>query len=42
MEAQAREAAQITEKQRLTARQATVAVLSGAAVEGRTSPLKDC
>ena len=42
MEAQAREAAQITEKQRLTARQATVAVLSGTAVAGRTSPLKDC
>ena len=42
MEAQAREAAQITEKQRLTARQAAVAVLSGTATEGRASPLKDC
>ena len=42
MEAQAREAAQITEKQRLTARQATVAVLSGTPAEGKTNPLKDC
>jgi hypothetical protein len=42
MEAQAREAAIITEKQRVTARQATVSVLSGSASEGSSNPLKDC
>jgi hypothetical protein len=42
MEAKALEAATITEKQRVTARQATIAVLSGAPVEGSASPLKDC
>jgi protein-disulfide isomerase-like protein with CxxC motif len=42
MEAQAREAARITEKQRLTARQAAVTVLAGTPVEGERSPLKDC
>jgi protein-disulfide isomerase-like protein with CxxC motif len=42
MEAQAREAAIITEKQRVTARQATVSVLSGSASDGSSNPLKDC
>ena len=42
IEALALEAATITEKRRMTARQAAVAVLSGASVEGRTGPLKDC
>jgi hypothetical protein len=42
MEAQAREAALITEKHRMTARQAAVAVLSGTPTEGSSSPLKDC
>ena len=42
MEAKALEAAAITEKQRVTARQATIAVLSGARVEGSASPLRDC
>ena len=42
MAAQAREAAIITEKQRVTARQAAVAVLSGSASEGASNPLKDC
>jgi hypothetical protein len=42
MEAQAREAAAITEKQSLTAREAAVLVLSGKPHEGATSPLKDC
>jgi hypothetical protein len=42
MEARAREAAYITEKQRMTAREATVLVLSGKPLEGTTSPLKDC
>ena len=42
IEGKAREAANITEKQRMTARQATVVVLSGKTVEGSTSPLKDC
>ena len=42
MEAKAHEAATITEKRRMTARQATVVVLSGSAVEGAASPLKDC
>ena len=42
MEAQALEAATITEKQRMTAREATVLVLSGKALEGAGTPLKDC
>ncbi|MDQ6639410.1 MAG: hypothetical protein M3Z15_07050 [Pseudomonadota bacterium] len=42
IEAQAREAAIITETRRMTARQATVVVLSGTPFEGSTSPLKDC
>jgi len=42
IEAKALEAATITEKQRVTARQAAIAVLSGAPVEGSASPLKDC
>jgi len=42
IEAQALEAATITEKQRVTARQAAVAMLSGTPAEGATSPLKDC
>jgi protein-disulfide isomerase-like protein with CxxC motif len=42
IEAQAREAAVITEKQRMTAREAAVSVLSGSPTEGPTSPLKDC
>jgi len=42
IEANALEAAAITEKQRVTARQATVAVLSGPPGAGTTSPLEDC
>jgi|SRR5947209_13175583 len=42
IEAKAVEAATISEKQRMTARQATVTVLSGTPFEGSTSPLKDC
>lgn len=42
MEAQAREAAAITERQRLTARQAAETVLSGTPRDGMQSPLKDC
>jgi len=42
IEAQAREAAAITERQRMTARQAAVTVLSGGHSEGADSPLKDC
>ena len=42
MEARAREAADITEKRRMTAREAAVLVLSGKPHEGPTSPLKDC
>jgi len=42
IEAKALEAAAITEKQRVTARQATVAVLSGRSVEGPAGPLRDC
>jgi len=42
MEAQAREAAAITESQRMTARQAAVTVLSGTHIESSGSPLKDC
>ena len=42
IEAKALEAATITEKQRVTARQAAIAVLSGAPVEASASPLKDC
>ena len=42
MEARAREAATITEKQRMTAREAAVLVLSGKTQEGAESPLKDC
>jgi hypothetical protein len=42
IEAKALEAATITEKQRVTARQAAIAVLAGAAAEGSASPLKDC
>lgn len=42
MEARAREAAAITESQRLTARQATDAVLSVTPSGGAQSSLKDC
>ena len=42
IEAQAREAAIITERQRMTARQAAVTVLSGTHNESAGSPLKDC
>ncbi|MEO8311710.1 MAG: hypothetical protein ABI520_11095 [Caldimonas sp.] len=44
LESKALEAADITEKRRMTARQATVVVLSanGSPLEGATSPLKDC
>ena len=42
MEARALEAAAITEKQRMTAREAAVLVLSGKARDGAGSPLKDC
>jgi hypothetical protein len=42
MEARAREAAHITEKQHLTAREATVLVLSGTPQQGSPSPLSDC
>ena len=42
LEARAREAAVITEKQRMTAREATVLILSGRPHEGAESPLKDC
>jgi hypothetical protein len=42
IEAKALEAATITEKQRVTARQATVAVLSGRPGEESSGPLKDC
>lgn len=42
MEAKANEAATITEKRRMTARQATVVVLSGSPLEGAANPLKDC
>jgi protein-disulfide isomerase-like protein with CxxC motif len=42
MESQARQAATMSEQKRMTARQATVSVLSGTPFEGATSPLKDC
>lgn len=42
MERYARAAALITEKQRMTARQATVAVLSASPLDGAKSPLRDC
>lgn len=42
MEARAREAAHITERQRMTAREAAVLVLSGQPREGAASPLRDC
>jgi protein-disulfide isomerase-like protein with CxxC motif len=42
IEGKALEAATITEKQRMTARQAAVVVLSGTTLEAATSPLKDC
>jgi len=42
IEAKALETAMITEKQRVTARQAAIAVLSGSPTDGTTSPLKDC
>jgi protein-disulfide isomerase-like protein with CxxC motif len=42
IEDKAREAATITEKRRMTARQAAIVVLSGTPVEGETSPLRDC
>lgn len=42
METQAREAAAITQRQRLTAREATAAVLSGSSTDGGASALKDC
>jgi protein-disulfide isomerase-like protein with CxxC motif len=42
LEAKALEAATITEQKRVTARQATVAVLSGNRGDGSASPLADC
>jgi hypothetical protein len=42
MEERAREVATITEQRRLTAREATVLVLSGQPHEGAGSPLRDC
>ena len=42
MEARAREVATITEQRRLTAREATMVVLSGRPHEGAASPLRDC
>ena len=42
MEARAREAATFSEKHSLTAREATVLVLSGRPHEGTASPLRDC
>jgi hypothetical protein len=42
MESQALQAAGITERQRLTAREAAVYVLSGKTIEGAQSPLRDC
>jgi len=42
MEAKALEAAMITEKQRVTARQAAVVVLAGTAAGGSAGPLNDC
>jgi len=42
IEAKALEAATITEKQRMTARQAAIAVLSGSSIDGTTGLLKDC
>jgi len=42
IEAKALEAATMTEKERKTARQATVTVLSGSPIEGPAGPLKDC
>ncbi len=42
MEARAREAANLTETQRMTAREAAVLVLSGKPQEGAVSPLRDC
>ena len=42
IEAKALEAATITEKHRMTARQAAVAVLSATPVAASPSPLKDC
>ena len=42
MEERAREAAAITEKRSLTAREATVLVLAGQSKESEGSPLKDC
>ena len=42
METKALEAALITEKHRLTAREAASTVLSGSRSEGATSPLRDC
>ncbi|MCE9657773.1 MAG: hypothetical protein K8R60_04385 [Burkholderiales bacterium] len=42
MEERAREAAAITEKRGMTAREAAVLVLAGRTREGPASPLKDC
>ena len=42
MEPKAIEAALMSEKQRLTAREATSTVLSGSSVEGPGNPLRDC
>jgi len=42
IEAKALEAAMITEKQRVTARQAAVVVLAGTAAGGSAGPLNDC
>ena len=42
MEERAREAAAITEKRGMTAREATVLVLAGESKEAQASPLRDC
>jgi len=42
MESQALQAVDITEKRSLTAREATVYVLSGTLAKGSQSPLRDC
>ena len=42
METHAREAASLSEKHHLTAREATLVVLSGQPHQGATNPLRDC
>ena len=42
METRAREAVVMTEKSRVTAREAAISVLSGSTAAGAPSPLKDC